>query len=149
MATWWNQVLIHYEDASGRSGTTFWSLADQTSAVPVGLVSLAAAVQACTNAKVKAVQLQTTAHYAGDGSPAQYPSVQDVAHLIGKYDTKTAHYDILAPKQSIFLEDNTRLDMENPSVIALVSSMAGTLGTPAGVPLSVITRGQRQWAGRR
>ncbi|MBC7790867.1 MAG: hypothetical protein H7Z74_13040 [Anaerolineae bacterium] len=149
MPTVHNQVLIHYLDNAGKTATTFWTLADQGSAVPGDLSGLAYAVQACSQSAVTAVQLQTTLQIGGTPAGDPYSSVQDRVHMIGRIGQIYPHYDIIAPSQGILLPDNKTLDLENPAVMALVAAMLATLGNSSGDPLELIKRGTRQWAGRR
>lgn len=150
MAATYNQVLVFYRDTAGKEQTTFWTLQDQADAVPAALVNLATKCQAVSRANVFAVQYQTTHVFGGSPSALAYSSVTDRCHTIGRMGTTNVvpHYDLIAPKSSIFLADTVTLDLANSDVSALVAAMLATIGDASGHPLASILRGRRQKAGR-
>jgi hypothetical protein len=150
MGTAFNQVLIHYLDAAGRQATNFFTLADQDDEdMPTVVSSLAASIQAISDAKVTAVQYQVTHHMSGAFGGGPYATVMDRAALLGVIGSSTVGYDIVAPKADIWLPGNKKLDLEHPAVFELIEDMKAALGNSAGVPLSAIKRGTRQWASTR
>lgn len=149
MAATYNQVLIFYRDFNNRTATNFWTVQDQSDAVPAPLVLLAEKVQACSQAAVVAVQWQTTHYFVSAPVNMPYPTVFDRCNMLGRIAPSGVytHYDLVAPKQSIFLPDNKTLDLANPDVGAMIAQMQATIGSPSGDPLAAIRRGTRQWAG--
>lgn len=144
-----NTVLIHYLDSSGRSATNFFTLQDQSDAVPAALKTLADKIQACSSLKVTSVQLQTTSIRAPAFTAGPYSTVMDRVNMLGQVGANTVGYDLVGPRATILQPDGKRLDLDHADVIALVNAMKAVIGNGAGDALTSIKRGTRQWASTR
>lgn len=142
---YWNSGYYFWVDQSGQGCTTQWATQSQSDAVPGGLLTLGAAAQAMSCAKLVAIQYSTTHIIGGVGTSGSYPSVWDRAVLLDKYSGSryNGQLQIPAPLASIFLSDNVTVDMSSPLVTAFVAQVLANLGDKAGNPVSQVTRGNR------
>lgn len=145
----YNQVLTFWRDANQKVRTCAFTITDQSDAVTAPLIVLGTKLQALSNAKLFAVQLQTTHNIGGDPVDATYKSVYDIVTMQGKMADASSwpQYEIPCPKAAIFRADTLTLDMANVDVIAAAAQMVAVLGNAAGTSLGSIVRGARQYSG--
>lgn len=148
MSSTFNQVLLHFHDQNMEEAGNFWTTADQTDSVPAGLITLATKVQACSRAALVAVQWQTTHYFTATPSALPFGNRRDRCHMLGTVGTSEyPHYDLIAPKDDIFLADGRTLNLADSRVSQMTAAMQAVLGNPEGAALTQIRRGRRQWSG--
>lgn len=148
MSAIYNQLLMHYRDASGKEATSYLTTQDQSDEGTAPYVALAVALQNCSDCAVTAIQLQTTLLAVGATTDGAYNTVFDRGVLFGTITGtgQPTRLPIVGPKESIFQAGHALIDMSNPDVVALVAEALAVLGSRDGVPVASYTRGRRQEA---
>ena len=148
MPALYNQVIGDWIDSDGRTATSFMTTVDQTAAGTGPYAALAAAIQACCDAHLTAIQFQTTLILAGAPSPGPYGTAVDRAVFLGNITTTNRPYrlSLVGPKASIFLPDNQIVNLADPLVQALDGAQIAVLGDTSGNANLPFKRGTRQMA---
>lgn len=144
----YNQALIHYVDRNGRTACAFLTTQDQSAGGAGAYSPVAAALQACSDAAIIAVQFQTTIVISATPSEGDYDSVLDKAVILVPIsgEARSTRLEIPAPKSTIFRADHVTVDLENDDIIALDSECQAVLGDSDGHPWGPFKRGNRQRA---
>lgn len=111
-------------------------------------LSLAAALQAASDAAIVAVQRQTTYMYGGSAGSGPYKSVFDRGVLFSTIvgTGVQARVPIVAPKSSIFDAGTKKIVLTNPLIVAIQTQAMALLGDDTGHAIGPFTRGVRQRA---
>lgn len=135
-------------DNENREATSFMTTQDQLTGAAAGYANLADALQGCSDAYLQAIQFQQTLVRVGIPVVGPYGTCVDRAVLLGNITLTGAPYrvSIVGPKSSIFMADNSTVDLTNPLVIALQTQVMALLGDNAGNPCGPFKRGMRQMA---
>jgi hypothetical protein len=148
MSHLYNQALIHYVDRNGRTSCAFLTTQDQGEGGAGAYADVAAALQACSDAAIIAIQFQTTVLVSATPSTGDYDSVLDKAVILVPIsgEARSTRLEIPAPKSSIFRADHVTVDLANADVIALDAECQAVLGDSDGHPWGPFRRGTRQRA---
>lgn len=141
----YNQLIVTFLDKNGGMADTFWTTQDQSSSPGSGLVAVASAAQACSDAAVIGVQFQSTLRIDATPGDGPYCTVFDRARLLSRITAtgRPARQEIIAPKASLFLGDLVTVDLTNVDIMALNVQLMGKIGDKSGNPQGPITRGLR------
>jgi hypothetical protein len=145
MGVIYDQVLIHYLDNNGTPATAFITTQEQGSGGAGAYSALAAAFQAVSDAKVVAVQFQSTLHLTGTAGSGPYETAFDRGVLLGNIPATgaPAKVSIIAPKAAIFLPDTVTIDLSNLQILALQTQIMALAGDRNGNPWGPFKRGMR------
>ena len=148
MSTIYNQVIGDWIDVNGKTATSFMTTIDQSSTGVAAYAALAAAIQACCDANLTAIQFQTTLVLGGSANAGPYATAVDRAALMGAIATTNAAYrlSLVGPKAAIFAPTNAIVDLSNPLVMALDAAQQAVLGDKNGNHNGPFKRGVRQMA---
>lgn len=146
----YNQFLLHWQDQNGNTAVSFVTSKDQTAAPPGAATTLVAAAQPCCDARIVAVQFQSTLVIGGAATTGPYKTVWDRAVLIGRNSVtnKSQRQVLVGPKPSIFLPGNIIVDLTNPQVMAFQAAVQAVCGDSAGNACGPFQRGNRREANR-
>jgi hypothetical protein len=134
-----NMAIGSWVDNESREAVSFMTTQDQLTGGAAAYSGLADALQNCSDAYLQAIQFQSTLVRVG-------------VPVVGPYGTciiaTGAPYrlSIVGPKASIFLADNKTVDLSNPLIVALQSSVMALMGDNNGNPCGPFKRGVRQMA---
>lgn len=144
----YNQVIGDWIDEDGRTATSFMTTVDQTVGGAAAYGALAAAMQACCDANLTAIQFQTTLVLGGAPTSGAYSTCVDRAVFLGNVMTTNRPYrlSLVGPKESIFQVNNSLVDLSNPLVVALEAASIAVLGDTTGNSNGPFKRGTRQMA---
>lgn len=145
MATIYNQILLQWQDVSGKQASSFWTTQDQGAGGAGAYASLKAAAEACSSCKVIGIQFQTTIAYSPTPVTGAYPSVLDRAVLRTSIPatSQPSRIEIPGPLAAIFLPDLVTVDLANASVLALQAQVMARLGDSSGNYMGPFIRGIR------
>lgn len=143
-----NQVIGDWIDVDGRTATSFMTTIDQSNGGAAAYVSLANAIQACCDARLTAIQFQTTVVLGGAAAGGAYATAVDRAVFLGNVNVTNRPYrlSLVGPKASIFQANNSLVDLSNPLVTALNVAQMAVLGDTSGNANGAFKRGTRQMA---
>lgn len=143
-----NMALGNWVDNENREAVSFMTTQDQTTGAAAAYAPLANALQDCSDAWLNAIQFQSTLVRVGVPVVGPYGTCIDRASLLGNIIATGAPYrlSIVGPKSSIFLADNSTVDLSNPLIVALQTQVMALMGDNNGNPCGPFKRGVRQMA---
>lgn len=143
-----NMAIGSWVDNESREAVSFMTTQDQLTGGAAAYSGLADALQNCSDAYLQAIQFQSTLVRVGVPVVGPYGTCIDRASLLGNIIATGAPYrlSIVGPKASIFLADNKTVDLSNPLIVALQSSVMALMGDNNGNPCGPFKRGVRQMA---
>jgi hypothetical protein len=146
--TIYNQCILNWLDKNGATAASFWTTQDQGAGGAGAYSALAAAAQACSDAAIIGIQLQTTVQLATMPGDGPYCTVFDRAALLARIPATgtPTRQEIVGPKSSIFLPDLVTVDLTNANVLALQSQIEALVGDKSGNPQGPYYRGLRRQA---
>jgi len=148
MSALFNYLTVHYLDDNGKVAQSFITTQDQDPGREADALLLIAALQACSDAKIVAVQMNTTTLLEGSFGTGPYKTVWDRGVLLGKFVGSTTGYrsTIVAPKAEIFLPGNRVIDLTNPLITTLQTEVEAIQGNEDTTPCGPFNYGRRQTA---
>lgn len=149
MSGFYNQALLTWIDHNGKTATSFLATQDQSSGAAADYETLAAAFDACADAKVAVVQMQSTLIRVVTPVSGVYSTVWDrgVCFSNNSVTNVGQRQAIVGPKADIFLGDTVTVDLTNANIMALQAAIQDVIGDGAGNPCGPFNRGRRQNAG--
>lgn len=144
----YNQITCEWIDTSGRPATSFMTTQDQDSGAADAYNDLAVSLQACSDAKLTAIQFIQTLVYSGTPLSGPYATVLDRASMLGKITDTGRPYriSIVGPKASILMPGHSYVDLENADILDLQLNVELFLGDTTGHACGPFTKGVRQMA---
>jgi hypothetical protein len=141
----YNQVLLQWQDVSGKQCSSFWTTQDQTAGGAGAYATLKDKAEAISCCGVIGLQFQVTITYSPTPVTGAYCSVLDRAVFRNRIpdDNQPSRIEIPGPKAGIFLPDLVTVDLSNTDVLAFQSEVMAVLGGATGHAMGPFKKGIR------
>jgi hypothetical protein len=139
-----NAFFPNWVDVQGGQANSMWTTADQSDAGLGPFSSLVSAAQSLSNAALFTGVIQTRSVIGGTPVVGPYGTVTDQVVFRMQSAGFGSNIIVPAPVDTIFLSDNTTVDLSNPLVTAFIAQVIAILGDSYGNPWISCSFGQRR-----